>query len=249
MRYPLIEGFTGLLFLATFWWVGLSWMMLGYWLLLSWLVALSFIDLDTLTLPNALTQSGLLLGLVFQAGMGYIQGGTATATIHSLMAGVIGAVLGIWLFDGITLLASTALGQTAMGGGDAKLAAMLGAWLGWQGLLLSSFLACVVGAIVGGGAMALHLISRRQPLPFGPFLAIGAVLTIFWGAHCGLGDFLPLVISGPRPTKIARTQILQRVAPPMAQILSSTQCRIFCHIRTERHSFSLFILQQSHARG
>jgi leader peptidase (prepilin peptidase)/N-methyltransferase len=181
MRYPLIEGFTGLLFLATFWWVGLSWMMLGYWLLLSWLVALSFIDLDTLTLPNALTQSGLLLGLVFQAGMGYIQGGTATATIHSLMAGVIGAVLGIWLFDGITLLASTALGQTAMGGGDAKLAAMLGAWLGWQGLLLSSFLACVVGAIVGGGAMALHLISRRQPLPFGPFLAIGAVLTIFWG--------------------------------------------------------------------
>jgi leader peptidase (prepilin peptidase)/N-methyltransferase len=180
-RYPLIETFTGGLFLVTFWGFGLSWTTLGYWLLLSWLVALSFIDLDTLTLPNSLTQSGLVLGLIAQASIAYLQTGSWAAGLQGLMQGVIGAVLGIWLFDLITLFASTALGQTAMGGGDAKLAAMLGAWLGWQGILLSGFLACVVGAIVGGGAMALHLISRRQPIPFGPFLAIGAGLTIFWG--------------------------------------------------------------------
>ncbi|MGF1570370.1 MAG: prepilin peptidase [Nodosilinea sp.] len=180
-RYPLVEGFTGTLFLATFWWFGPTAWMLAHWVLLSWLVALAFIDLDTLTLPNTLTQSGLLLGLGAQAVIPYLKTGNWASAISGLMAGVVGAVVGIWLFDIITLLASVALGQTAMGGGDAKLAAMLGAWLGWPGVLLSSFLACVVGAIVGGGAMALQLISRRQPMPFGPFLAIGAMITVFWG--------------------------------------------------------------------
>jgi leader peptidase (prepilin peptidase)/N-methyltransferase len=181
IRYPLIEALTGCLFLAAFWLLGMTWITFGYWILLSWLVALSFIDFDTLTLPNPLTQSGLLLGLVFQAWNGHLQVGTIGGTVQGLMTGVIGAVLGIWLFDMTTLFASTALGQTAMGGGDAKLAAMLGAWLGWQGVLLSGFLACLTGAIIGGGAMALHLISRRQPMPFGPFLALGAIITMFWG--------------------------------------------------------------------
>jgi leader peptidase (prepilin peptidase) / N-methyltransferase len=180
-RYPLIEAFTGLLFLVTFWLLGLTWWTVAYWVLLSWLVALAFIDLDTLTLPNALTQSGLVLGLLVQMGIPYLATGSWSAAIQGLITGVLGAVLGIWLFDIITVLASVSLGQTAMGGGDAKLAAMLGAWLGWPGVLLSSFLACVVGALVGGGAMALRRINRRQPMPFGPFLAVGAAITIFWG--------------------------------------------------------------------
>jgi leader peptidase (prepilin peptidase)/N-methyltransferase len=183
-RYPLIEALTGSLFLATFWVFGLSWWMLAYWVLLSWLLVLAFIDLDTLTLPNALTQTGLMLGLLAQGTIPYLKTGNWSIGIQGLMAGIVGAVLGIWLFDLITLFASAVLGQTAMGGGDAKLAAMLGAWLGWQGVLLSSFLACVVGAVVGGGAIALGLLSRRQPIPFGPFLALGAVFTLF------LGDFL-----------------------------------------------------------
>lgn len=181
VRYPFIEGLTGLLFLAAFWLLGLTWTTVGYWILLSWLVVLTFIDVDTLTLPNGLTQSGLVLGLVFQVWNGYGLSGAVAGAVQGLMMGIIGAVLGIWIFDIITLFASTALGQTAMGGGDAKLAAMLGAWLGWQGVLLSGFLACLVGAMVGGGAMALKLISRRQPMPFGPFLAVGAVITMFWG--------------------------------------------------------------------
>jgi leader peptidase (prepilin peptidase)/N-methyltransferase len=131
IRYPLIEGFTGLLFLCAFWLLGLTWVTLAYWVLLSWLVALAFIDLDTLTLPNALTQSGLVLGLVFQAWNGHLQAGTVSGLVQGLMTGVIGCVLGIWIFDVVTVMASTALGQTAMGGGDAKLAAMLEP--GWAG--------------------------------------------------------------------------------------------------------------------
>ncbi len=180
-RYPLVEALTGGLFWLTFWLVGLSWWTLASWALLSWLIALSFIDLDTLTLPNSLTQTGLILGLLAQGIIPYLKTGSWSSGLQGLMAGIVGAVLGIWLFDLMTLLASATLGQTAMGGGDAKLAAMLGAWLGWQGVLLSSFLACVVGALVGGGAMALGLLNRRQPMPFGPFLALGAVLTLWWG--------------------------------------------------------------------
>ena len=79
-----------------------------------------------------------------------------------------------------------------MGGGDAKLAAMLGAWLSWKYLLLAGFLACACGAFVGGGAIALGVLNRRQPMPFGPFLALGAVITLF-GGNAILSAYVRLV--------------------------------------------------------
>ena len=150
-------------------------------MLLSWLVALALIDLDTFTLPDTLTQSGLILGLAFQGLLGFTQTVSLASVSQGLMAGILGAVLGLWLFDLISILGSAALGQAAMGGGDGKLAAMLGAWLGWKGLLLSSFLACAMGAFVGGAAIALGLLRRRQHMPFGPFLALGGGIAVFWG--------------------------------------------------------------------
>lgn len=181
IRYPLVEGATGILFLLVFWKFGLSLNVLGYWAFLSWLLALSLIDLDTMTLPNPLTQSGLVVGLLFQALVGFLPALTSAGTIEPLMSGITGAVVGIWLFDAIILVGSMIFGQTAMGGGDAKLAAMMGAWLGWKYLLLAGFLACVFGAFVGGGAIAVGLLERRKPMPFGPFLALGSAVTVFLG--------------------------------------------------------------------
>ncbi len=181
IRYPLVEAATGILFLLVFSRFDLSIQTLGYWIFASQLLALSLIDLDTMILPNPLTKSGLIIGLVFQLFVGFgLQSGWVGA-IDQLMLGIMGAVLGIWLFDAIAIAGSITLGQAAMGGGDAKLAAMLGAWLGWKYLLLTSFLACALGAFVGGGAIALKLISRRQPMPFGPFLALAAIITLFGG--------------------------------------------------------------------
>ncbi len=180
IRYPLVEATTGLLFVAVYSAFDLSLLTLGYWAFLSWLLALSLIDLDTMTLPNSLTQSGLVAGLLFQAGLGWAAGEWAGAASY-LLGGVGGAVLGLWLFELITLAGSMLFGQTAMGGGDAKLAAMIGAWLGWKLLLIAGFLACVIGSFVGGGAIALGIISRRQPMPFGPSLALGALLALFFG--------------------------------------------------------------------
>ncbi|MEG4799281.1 A24 family peptidase [Microcoleus sp. ARI1-B5] len=181
-RYPLVEAATGLLFLLIFGKFGVSVQTLGLWVLFSWLLALSLIDCDTMTLPNSLTRSGLVLGLVFQVLKGWWPTGSPIDSVHYLVLdGILGAVVGLWLFDAIALAGSIGLGQTAMGMGDTKLAAALGAWLGWKLLLLAGFLACVAGAFVGGGAIAIGLLSRRQPMPFGPFLALGAAITALWG--------------------------------------------------------------------
>lgn len=181
VRYFLVEMAGAILFLLVFWRFSWSWQTLGYSVFLSWLLALALIDLDTMTLPNSLTQTGLVAGLGFQVVLGWQATSPLGGSTEGLMAGIVGAVLGIWLFDAITWIGSLALGQAAMGGGDAKLAAMIGAWLGWRFLLLSGLIACAIGALVGGGAIALGWLNRRQAMPFGPFLALGAGLTVFWG--------------------------------------------------------------------
>ncbi|MBE9118400.1 prepilin peptidase [Lusitaniella coriacea LEGE 07157] len=181
IRYPLVEAIAGFLFLAIFWRFGFNVETLGYWVCVSWLLALSLIDLDTMTLPNSLTKSGLVAGLVFMTLAGWQENGEVSGAIEGLMTGIVGAVLGLWLLNIISGAGAIALGKTAMGGGDAKLAALMGAWLGWKYLLVAGFLGCILGALISGGAIALRRLKRHQHFPFGPFLALGTLLTLFWG--------------------------------------------------------------------
>jgi leader peptidase (prepilin peptidase) / N-methyltransferase len=179
-RYPLVEFLTGLLFVAVWSVWGMSVASLSGWILVGWLIPLALIDLDTFTLPNVLTRSGVVIGLVLSVV-------TAIALDQPIIPTLVGrlgaAVLGLWLFTLMSWAGALLLGQPAMGGGDGKLAAMLGAWLGWQGLLLSLFLACLGGATLGGGAIALGKLKRRQAMPFGPFLVLGALASLFWGTN------------------------------------------------------------------
>lgn len=179
-RYPLVEAATAGIFLAVLARYGLSWQTLGYWIFLAWLLALALIDWDTLRLPNALTRSGLSLGLLFQTAIGAQTGGLAGAAA-GLLASLLGMTLGLWVLEAIALLGSLALGRTAMGAGDAKLAALLGAWLGGPLVLLAGFVACWLGAIAGLGGRALGKLERSQPIPFGPFLALGGAIALFAG--------------------------------------------------------------------
>jgi leader peptidase (prepilin peptidase)/N-methyltransferase len=180
-RYPVVEWATGCLFLAVFIAFGLTWQTLGYWIFVCWLLALALIDLDTMTLPNGLTASGLLLGWGFQGWLSYVETPTLGHIASQLISAVTMSVLGLWLFDVIGIAGTRAFGKPAMGGGDAKLAAMMAAWLGGPGLLLATILAAAMGAFIGGGAMALGALGPRQHIPFGPYLALGAVLTMFYG--------------------------------------------------------------------
>lgn len=181
LRYPLLELGCGLAFVGIFGLYGVSWQTVGLWAFFSWLFALAWIDLETMTLPNPLTQTGLIAGLIFQVWLGLGANGAIAEALTQLMVGVLGAVVGIWLVELISLLGTYALGKTAMGGGDAKLAAMMGAWLGWPLLLLAGFLACAIGAFVGGAAMTTGHLNRQQPFPFGPFLAVGGMIAALWG--------------------------------------------------------------------
>ncbi|MDZ8109942.1 MAG: A24 family peptidase [Nostoc sp. DedQUE12a] len=181
LRYPVVEGLTGIIFLIVFLVFKASTLTIGYWAFCSWLLALSLIDLDTMTLPNALTQSGLVVGILFQMVVGFLPEASYVALVNHLMMGIVGAVLGLWLFDAIAILGSIAFGKTAMGAGDAKLAAMMGAWLGWKYLLLASFVGCALGALVGSGVIVRSRHKFGQKMPFGPFLALGSVITVFVG--------------------------------------------------------------------
>ncbi len=175
-RYPLVECVIGFFYVAVFLRFGWTLETPLYWGLISWLVALTLIDIDTFTLPNALTMSGVCLGWLAQGILAADQ--TVISTLGASMAA---SVLGLWLFDGVGILGAAMTGKTVMGGGDGKLAAMLGAWLGWQGLLLSILIASFLGALTGGLGIVLGRLERRQPIPFGPFLAFGAGISLFFG--------------------------------------------------------------------
>ncbi|WP_347239035.1 prepilin peptidase [Cyanobacterium stanieri] len=179
-RYPLIEAITGVLFVLIFLQFGISWLTLGYFIFVSWLISLALIDFDTLTLPNVLTQTGLVVGLIFQTVLGFIHNGVAGAS-QFLFTAILSAVIGIWLFDAILIIGTFVFGKPAMGGGDPKLVAMIGVWLGWQNVLITGFLACFVGTFFGLGAIALGGLKKGQPMPFGPFLVVGAIIALFYG--------------------------------------------------------------------
>ena len=180
-RYPIVEAATAIIFVLVYNRFGLSIETIGYSLLMCWLLALSLIDLDTMTLPNPLTQSGLIVGLGFQVASGLLDNHSIGEMKEHLFQGIFGMVLGIWIYDTIQIVGTWMLGQSAQGGGDAKLMAMIGAWLGWKSVLLTGFLASLFGSVLMGGALVFGLIQRRQKFPLGPFMAIGATVSLFWG--------------------------------------------------------------------
>ena len=178
-RYPIVETITGLLFLLLLIKFGLTFETVSYWVFVSWLLALSLIDIDTMTLPNKLTESGLILGLIFQGINGWMDNSMA-GLADNLSWAIISMVIGIWSLDIISFIGTIIFKKQAMGGGDPKLFAMIGIWIGWKALLVSLFLACAFGTIFGLCAILLKSLGRFQYIPFGPFLALGALSSLLW---------------------------------------------------------------------
>lgn len=195
-RYPIVEAVTGLIFVLVFLIFKFSLLTIGYWLFCSWLLALSIIDLDTMTLPGGLTKSGLVLGILFQMALGFVSE-SWLGLVNQLMLAIAAAVLGLWMFDGIANIGTIVFRKDAMGAGDAKLAAMMGAWLGWKYLLLASFIACIAGVVVEVASTLLTKknFKRNQPFPFGPYLALGSAIALFSGEFI-LSSYLQLVFPG-----------------------------------------------------
>ncbi|RJG50048.1 prepilin peptidase [Motilimonas pumila] len=170
-RYPSIELLTGLMSLAVAFVVPFGWPLLAA-LVLTWtLIALTFIDFDTMLLPDNMTLPLLWLGLIVNFNGSF-------ATLEDAVIGAMAGYLSLWsIYWAFKILTK----KEGMGYGDFKLLAALGAWFGWQALPLIILLSSFVGAIVGISLMALAKNGRGQPIPFGPYLAAAGWIYLVYG--------------------------------------------------------------------
>ncbi|WP_440894573.1 prepilin peptidase [Aeromonas dhakensis] len=170
-RYPLVELLTALLSLVVAATFPPGWGLLAA-LLLTWvLVALTFIDLDKMLLPDQLTLPLLWGGLLFNLAGGFVP----------LADAVIGAMAGYLVLWSLYWAFKLLTGKEGMGYGDFKLLAALGAWLGWQALPIVLLLSSLVGAIIGISLILLRNHHQGKPIPFGPYLAIAGWIALLWG--------------------------------------------------------------------
>lgn len=165
-RYPIVEGVMDVALVSAYVAFGLTADFVVAGVLLAALIVITAIDLDRQLIPDVITLPGIVAGLALNLATGRI----------SWFDSVLGILLGGGLFLVIILVS-----RGGMGGGDLKLGAMLGAFLGWKALLLALFVAVVLGGVVAIVFLTTGLRGRKDPIPFGPFLAVGGAVAIFWG--------------------------------------------------------------------
>jgi leader peptidase (prepilin peptidase)/N-methyltransferase len=170
-RYPIVEAFSGILSAYAAWHFGFGWTAVGALLLIWALLALTAIDIDTQLLPDDITLPLLWVGLLFNL----------FGVFTNLPSAVLGATIGYLTLWSVYWLFKLVTGKEGMGYGDFKLLAALGAWLGWQMLPLIILLSSLVGAVVGITLIVALKHGRNIPIPFGPYLAGGGLIALFWG--------------------------------------------------------------------
>lgn len=184
-KYPLVELLNALLTLALFLRFGISVDFIIYSLLCSSLVVVTFIDLKHQIIPDEISLSGIFIGFIASF---FLTGQNWKSSIAGILLGG-GSLL---------LVASTYYWLTrkeGMGGGDIKLLAMLGAFLGWQSIPFILFSSSLVGSVVGITIMVAQKKDTKFAIPFGPYLAFSAVLYVFYGKefinyYLHLGGFI-----------------------------------------------------------
>ena len=181
-RYPIVEALSGVLCGYAAWHFGFGIASAGAILLVWALLALTAIDFDTQLLPDNITLPLIWAGLIFNLYGTY-------ATLHDALLGAVFGYLSLWI---VYWLFKLATGKEGMGYGDFKLLAALGAWLGWQMLPLIIVLSSLVGAVVGITLIIAVRRGRDIPIPFGPYLAGGGLIALFWG-HTLTQSYLQLL--------------------------------------------------------
>jgi leader peptidase (prepilin peptidase)/N-methyltransferase len=174
VRYPLVEAGTALLFVAVAARFGLSWELPAYLYLAAIAVALAAIDLDVMRLPDKIVLPSYAVAVVLLA--------PAVLAEHSWAAATRGLIAAAGLYALYWILAVLPRG---MGGGDVKLAPLLGlylGWLGWSSVAVGAFAGFLLGGVVGALLMLLKVADRKSRIPFGPYMLAGAFLAVFAAA-------------------------------------------------------------------
>ncbi len=193
--YPLVEIISGLLFVATIWAFGIGVQTLFYLILFSALIVITFIDLEHLIIPNVITYPGIAAGILYNA----LRTDWTTTVEHLSQFSpgfqgffellgqvpVLDSVFGTLLGGGVLLLIAyiyeAIKKRQGMGIGDVKLLAMIGAFFGWEGVLFVLFLGAILGSVVGVAIIISKKGDLKYAMPFGPFLAVSAIVYAFTG--------------------------------------------------------------------
>lgn len=170
VQYPIVELVTGVLFLLVVWLTPAGPLMLSRLIFVCILVALFGIDLEHQILPNSITLSGIAIGLIF-----------SVLGPPGWLSALIGVLLGAGVLYGIAGAYYLVRREEGLGMGDVKMLAMIGAFLGWKAVLVTLVLSSFSGALVGVALIAAQRGGMRLALPFGTFLALGAVAAMFVG--------------------------------------------------------------------
>jgi leader peptidase (prepilin peptidase)/N-methyltransferase len=171
LRYPVVELLSGAfaaMALARF---GLSWQALLMYALIAAFLVITFIDLDHRIIPDVITLPGIPIGLAASFGPGMI---SPLESLVGILAGGGSLFLVAWGYQLVTK-------REGMGGGDIKLLAMIGAFIGWKGVLLTIFIASLTGTLAGMALIFRRRGDMKLAVPFGPFLAVGAIAYLFMG--------------------------------------------------------------------
>lgn len=167
-RYFIVELLTAVMLCLVWWGFRDPVSAVIYFIFVSLLIAGSFIDLDFLIIPDSITLSGIVIGLA--AGFFYL----------GFKRSLLGALAGGGSLYLIAVTATAVLKREAMGMGDVKLLAMIGAFIGWQGALFTIFTSSLLGTIAGVILILLRKADIKGKIPFGPYLAMGSVVSLFW---------------------------------------------------------------------
>jgi leader peptidase (prepilin peptidase) / N-methyltransferase len=169
-QYPIVELTTGVAFAVIAWLTQPGPELVARLIFVSMLIVLFGIDLEHQLLPNVITLPGIAIGLIF-----------SLVAPPGWQSALIGAALGAGVLSAIAAVYYMVRREEGLGMGDVKMLAMIGAFLGWQAVLVTLVLSSFAGALVGIGLMAFQRGSLKLALPFGTFLALGAVAAMLVG--------------------------------------------------------------------
>ena len=173
VQYPLVELLTALAALFFFLKFQLSIVFAILFIFTAALIVISFIDLEHRIIPDVISLPGIIVGFV--AALFLPEVGWMSSLIGILVGG--GSLLLVaWVYQLLTR-------KEGMGGGDIKLLAMMGAFLGWRAIPFIIFASSLIGSVIGISVMLIQKKDSKFALPFGPFLAIGALIYIFFGSR------------------------------------------------------------------
>lgn len=168
VQYPLIELAAGAIWAGFGWWAGPGMVLVSGGIFFTLLLGIAMTDAREYIIPDEFSLGGLMIGILLSLDGGF----------HTIGTAIFGAAVGFAVLYAVAVGGKALFKEEAMGGGDIKMMAMVGAFTGWSGVFLTIFLGSLLGTLI---FVPLALIGKKKLVPFGVFLSLGAAVTYLWG--------------------------------------------------------------------